>query len=31
MPSMQRFELSPSDTIKLLTWEPLFIVRMSIL
>jgi hypothetical protein len=27
MPSMQRFELSPNDTIKLLTREPLLIVR----
>jgi hypothetical protein len=28
---MQRFELSPNDTIKLLTREPLFIVRLPIL
>jgi hypothetical protein len=26
---MQRFELSPNDTIKLLTREPLLIVRLS--
>jgi hypothetical protein len=31
MPSMQRFELSPNDTNKLLTREPLLIVRLSIL
>jgi hypothetical protein len=31
MPSMQRFELSPNDTTKLLTREPLLIVRLSIL
>jgi hypothetical protein len=31
MPSMQRFELSPNDRIKLLTREPLLIVRLSIL
>jgi hypothetical protein len=31
MPSMQRFELSPNDTIKLLTREPLLIVRVSVL
>jgi hypothetical protein len=31
MPSMQRFELSPNDKIKLLTREPLLIVRLSIL
>jgi hypothetical protein len=28
---MQRFELSPNDTIKLLTRESLLIVRLSIL
>jgi hypothetical protein len=28
---MQRFELSLNDTIKLLTWEPLLIVRLPIL
>jgi hypothetical protein len=28
---MQRFELSPNDTIKLLTWEPLLIVWLLIL
>jgi hypothetical protein len=27
---MQRFELSPNDKIKLLTWEPLLIVWLSI-
>jgi hypothetical protein len=31
MPSMKRFELSPNDTNKLLTQEPLLIVRLSIL
>jgi hypothetical protein len=31
MPSMQRFELSPNDTIKLLNREPLLIVLLSIL
>jgi hypothetical protein len=31
MPSMQRFELSPNDTIKLLTREPLLIVWLPIL
>jgi hypothetical protein len=31
MPSMQRFELSPNDTIKLLTREPLLIVWLAIL
>jgi hypothetical protein len=31
MPSMQRFELSPNDTNKLLTREPLLIVWLSIL
>jgi hypothetical protein len=31
MPSIQRFELSPNDTIKLLTREPLLIVRLTIL
>jgi hypothetical protein len=25
---MQRFELSPDNTIRLLTWEPLLIVRL---
>jgi hypothetical protein len=28
---MQRFELSPNDTIKLLTQEPFLIVRLPIL
>jgi hypothetical protein len=28
---MQKFELSPNNTTKLLTWEPLLIVRLSIL
>jgi hypothetical protein len=28
---MQRFELSPNDMIKLLTQEPLSIVRLAIL
>jgi hypothetical protein len=31
MPSMQWFELSPNDTTKLLTREPLLIVRLPIL
>jgi hypothetical protein len=31
MPSMQRFELLPNDTIKLFTREPLLIVRLSVL
>jgi hypothetical protein len=31
MPNMQRFELSPNDTTKLLTREPLLIVRLPIL
>jgi hypothetical protein len=31
MPSMQRFELSPNDKIKLLSREPLLIVQLSIL
>jgi hypothetical protein len=31
MPSMQRFELSPNNTNKLLTREPLLIVRLLIL
>jgi hypothetical protein len=31
VPSMQMFELSPSDMIRLLTQEPLLIVRLSIL
>jgi hypothetical protein len=31
VPSMQRFELSPNDTIRLLTREPLLIVWLSIL
>jgi hypothetical protein len=31
MPSMQRFEISLNDTIKLLTREPLLIVRPPIL
>jgi hypothetical protein len=31
MPSKQRFELSPNDTIKLLTREPLLIEWLSIL
>jgi hypothetical protein len=31
IPSMQRFELSPNDTIKLLTREHLLIVRLPIL
>jgi hypothetical protein len=31
MPSMQRFKLSPNDTIKLRTQEPLLIVRLPIL
>jgi hypothetical protein len=31
MPSMQRFELSLNDTIKLLTREPLLIVQLQIL
>jgi hypothetical protein len=30
MPSMQRFELSPNDMNKLLTREPLLIVRLLI-
>jgi hypothetical protein len=29
MPSMRRFELSPNDTIRLLTQEPLLIVWLS--
>jgi hypothetical protein len=31
MPSMQSFELSPTNKINLLTREPLLIVRLSIL
>ena len=31
MTRMQRFELSSNDTVKLLTREPLLIVRLSIL
>jgi hypothetical protein len=31
MPSMQRFELMPNDPIRLLTREPLLIVRQSVL